>query len=158
MPLPNHVVSAHFNRNLNYIRGIGHWPVQTMASLIYCPARRRLMSPICIAFLHDRGAVDPVGIRLFRAGDDERSLLDELSGPSWAPKLANGHPRMERSPRVRPRRTGVRSTARQLPPRSFRQLKVAVRDSIARPMLISALIVSAAPLATLDRWGWKSPG
>ena len=43
-------------------------------------------------FLHDRSAVDPSWNTFFsELGDDERSLLSELSGPSWAPKPANGH-------------------------------------------------------------------
>ena len=43
-------------------------------------------------FLHDRSAVDPSWNTFFsELGDDERSLLNELSGPSWAPKPTNGY-------------------------------------------------------------------
>ena len=47
-------------------------------------------------FLHDRSAVDPSWNTFFsELGDDERSLLSELSGPSWSPKPA-------RPPMLRP--------------------------------------------------------
>src|ERR1700679_2767858 len=100
-------------------------------------------------FLHDRTAVDSSWAQIFaELGDDERSLLSELNGPSWAPRpavvpavngkalhgvgtngvangaLANGAVKVH----------GAAPTAAL----GLEELKVAVRDSIRALMLIRA--------------------
>jgi 2-oxoglutarate dehydrogenase E1 component len=104
-------------------------------------------------FLHDRSAVDPSWNTFFsELGDDERSLLSELSGPSWAPKPANGVAKAET-------KTNGVATNGVMPTASlgFDQLKVAVRDSIRALMLIRAYRVRGHLLATLDPLGLEKP-
>src|ERR1700731_3652788 len=81
-------------------------------------------------FLHDRNAVDPSWNAFFaELGDDERSLLSELSGPSWAPKpaVSNGHSNGVAT-KANGRAPAPVSTA--VTSLGFDELKVAVRDSI----------------------------
>src|ERR1700722_7987063 len=79
-------------------------------------------------FLHDRSAVDPSWDAFFsELGDDERSLLSELSGPSWARKPANGATNGVLA-KGDAKTNGV--AANGAASLGFDQLKVAVRDSI----------------------------
>jgi 2-oxoglutarate dehydrogenase E1 component len=107
-------------------------------------------------FLHDRSAVDPSWIEFFsELGDDERSLLSELKGPSWSPKpaKANGHAAGGVVANGAVKANGA------LPAEALGidQLKVAVRDSIRALMLIRAYRVRGHLLATLDPLGLEKP-
>src|SRR5471030_884594 len=110
-------------------------------------------------FLHDRSAVDPSWNTFFsELGDDERSLLNELSGPSWAPKPANGGANGHAENGVLAKgetRTngGAANGAATVPSLGFDQLKIAVRDSIRALMLIRAYRVRGHLLAVLDPLG-----
>jgi 2-oxoglutarate dehydrogenase E1 component len=111
-------------------------------------------------FLHDRSAVDPSWDAFFsELGDDERSLLSELSGPSWAPKPANdatnGHAANGVLAKGDAKPNGV--AANGAASLGFDQLKVAVRDSIRALMLIRAYRVRGHLLATLDPLGLEKP-
>src|ERR1700722_2086804 len=111
-------------------------------------------------FLHDRSAVDPSWDAFFsELGDDERSLLSELSGPSWAPKSANGatngHAANGVLAKGDAKTNGV--AANGAVSLGFDQLKVAVRDSIRALMLIRAYRVRGHLLATLDPLGLEKP-
>jgi 2-oxoglutarate dehydrogenase E1 component len=111
-------------------------------------------------FLRDRNAVDPSWNAFFsELGDDERSLLGELSGPSWAPKLANGatngHAANGVLAKDDAKTNGV--AANGAASLGFDQLKVAVRDSIRALMLIRAYRVRGHLLATLDPLGLEKP-
>jgi 2-oxoglutarate dehydrogenase E1 component len=116
-------------------------------------------------FLHDRNSVDPSWNAFFaELGDDERSLLSELQGPSWAPKPAvtNGHAADGVAVKTQAKTNGVvangagpnLSGAASL---GFDELKVAVRDSIRALMLIRAYRVRGHLLATLDPLGLEKP-
>src|ERR1700751_1551838 len=88
-------------------------------------------------FLHDRNSVDPSWNAFFaELGDDERSLLSELKGPSWARKPArtNGHSGNGAAAKAEAEinRAAVADGAASL---GFDELKVAVRDSIRALML-----------------------
>jgi 2-oxoglutarate dehydrogenase E1 component len=111
-------------------------------------------------FLHDRNAVDPSWDTFFsELGDDERSLLSELSGPSWAPKpangAANGHAANGVLAKGDAKTNGVAENGAASP--GFDQLKVAVRDSIRALMLIRAYRVRGHLLAVLDPLGLEKP-
>jgi 2-oxoglutarate dehydrogenase E1 component len=111
-------------------------------------------------FLHDRSAVDPSWNAFFsELGDDERSLLSELSGPSWAPKPANGATNGHAANGVLAgsdaKTNGV--VANGAASLGLDQLKVAVRDSIRALMLIRAYRVRGHLLATLDPLGLEKP-
>jgi 2-oxoglutarate dehydrogenase E1 component len=109
-------------------------------------------------FLHDPFGIDPSWAEFFSSlGDDERSLLDELRGPSWArngaehngahdddgaPASANGAARLN----------GAAASAASLD-----QVRTAVRDSIRALMLIRAYRVRGHLLATLDPLGLERP-
>src|ERR1700761_581201 len=84
-------------------------------------------------FLHDRNAVDPSWNAFFaELGDDERSLLSELSGPSWAPKPAdtNGHANgVVAKAEAKTNGVAVNGAATAVTSLGFDELKVAVRDS-----------------------------
>jgi 2-oxoglutarate dehydrogenase E1 component len=117
-------------------------------------------------FLNDRSAVDPSWVEIFsELGDDERSLLSELSGPSWAPSnnsgrpangAANGHAPIAV---VAPKANGVATNgaAPAVEALGLEQLKTAVRDSIRALMLIRAYRVRGHLLATLDPLGLERP-
>jgi 2-oxoglutarate dehydrogenase E1 component len=120
-------------------------------------------------FLHDRGAVDPSWVEIFsELGDDERSLLDELKGPSWAPQTsesqtaerlangaANGHAMNGALAEIAVKTNGA--AAPMAGALGMDQLKVAVRDSIRALMLIRAYRVRGHLLATLDPLGLEHP-
>ena len=119
-------------------------------------------------FLHDRSAVDPSWIEVFsELGDDERSLLNELRGPSWSPQpsggstngVGNGHGANGAIDKT----NGAAQPTRNLTgpmavdALGMDQLKVAVRDSIRALMLIRAYRVRGHLLATLDPLGLERP-
>jgi 2-oxoglutarate dehydrogenase E1 component len=111
-------------------------------------------------FLHDRNSVDSSWDAFFsELGDDERSLLSELKGPSWAPKPAvtNGHANgaaAKSEAKTNGVAAGDAAAAASL---GFEELKVAVRDSIRALMLIRAYRVRGHLLATLDPLGLDKP-
>ncbi|MDB5392847.1 MAG: sucA [Rhodospirillales bacterium] len=121
-------------------------------------------------FLHDRGAVDPSWAEIFaELGDDERSLLSELNGPSWAPaKNIDGPPNGTANANGAVANIGAKANgvatnglaADNVAPGGtlgLDQLKVAVRDSIRALMLIRAYRVRGHLLATLDPLGLERP-
>src|SRR3569833_106192 len=117
-------------------------------------------------FLHDRNSVDPSWNAFFaELGDDERSLLSELKGPSWAPKadVTNGHAANGVAAKTQAKTNGAANGVTTAPVSTavsslgFDELKVAVRDSIRALMLIRAYRVRGHLLATLDPLGLEKP-
>jgi 2-oxoglutarate dehydrogenase E1 component len=107
-------------------------------------------------FLHDRNSVDPSWNAFFaELGDDERSLLSELKGPSWAPKPAAANGRANGAAVKSEAKTNGAGTADGAATAALGldELKVAVRDSIRALMLIRAYRVRGHLLATLDPLG-----
>jgi len=97
-------------------------------------------------YLQDKTAVDPSWARFFEElGDDERSVLSELHGPSWIEDARAG------GIGVAPRTNGAPAQA------SRDQIETAVRDSIRALMLIRAYRVRGHLLATLDPLGIEKP-
>lgn len=114
-------------------------------------------------FLRDRSTVDPSWAGIFsELGDDERSLLSELTGPSWAPSrnpdgLANGAADGRAANGVLTDGAVKTTGAALADALGMDQLKIAVRDSIRALMLIRAYRVRGHLLATLDPLGLEHP-
>ena len=115
-------------------------------------------------YLREPRSVDPSWAEFFAGlGDDERSLLAEIDGPSWAPQnlngeYANGANGADGDAAVVA--AAVNGAARPSlidAARSTDQLKLAVRDSIRALMLIRAYRVRGHLLATLDPLGLEKP-
>jgi 2-oxoglutarate dehydrogenase E1 component len=108
-------------------------------------------------FLHDPASVDASWSGFFsELGDDERSLLSELNGPSWAPKplakapngaTANGHVS----------NGAAKANGAAIAPLAAEQLRSAIQASIRALMLIRAYRVRGHLLATLDPLGLEKP-
>jgi 2-oxoglutarate dehydrogenase E1 component len=117
-------------------------------------------------FLRDRNSVDSSWAQIFsELGDDERSLLDELNGPSWAPKpsapVVDG-PAPALNGKANGAAVAVNNAAKSngvavAPSLGLDELKTAVRDSIRALMLIRAYRVRGHLLATLDPLGLEKP-
>jgi 2-oxoglutarate dehydrogenase E1 component len=113
-------------------------------------------------FLHDSTSVDPSWANFFAdIGDDERSLLKELEGPSWAPRpvngdAANGHAGNGLAVAKGSARAAVKPNGLQTA-LGVEQMQIAVRDSIRALMLIRAYRVRGHLLATLDPLGLEKP-
>ena len=117
------------------------------------------MAELYARFLHDRGSVDSSWAAIFsELGDDERSLLDELNGPSWSPHRNVNGPASGQVP-ANGRANGAVKANGAAPEAALglEQLKVAVRDSIRALMLIRAYRVRGHLLATLDPLGLERP-
>jgi 2-oxoglutarate dehydrogenase E1 component len=112
-------------------------------------------------FLQDRNSVDPSWTEIFaELGDDERSLLAELNGPSWVSKPGNGHVNATAIEASAPNGAAKANGAVTAPAPmalGLDQLKIAVRDSIRALMLIRAYRVRGHLLATLDPLGLERP-
>ncbi|HLG88244.1 MAG TPA: 2-oxoglutarate dehydrogenase E1 component [Alphaproteobacteria bacterium] len=101
-------------------------------------------------YLQDPGAVDASWGKFFsELGDDERTLLAELNGPSWIEDARAAH---ALEPLPRPSGNGgIAATT------SKEQIETAVKDSIRALMLIRAYRVRGHLMATLDPLGLEKP-
>jgi 2-oxoglutarate dehydrogenase E1 component len=94
-------------------------------------------------------------------GDDERSLLAEIRGPSWAPAHADESDHVNGNggdaAMAVPAANGAAKPSLIDAARATDQLKLAVQDSIRALMLIRAYRVRGHLLATLDPLGLEKP-
>jgi 2-oxoglutarate dehydrogenase E1 component len=102
-------------------------------------------------FLHDPASVDPSWYEFFtELGDDERSLLVEVNGPSWAPHLPAKPNGVAGNGAAKP--NGAAAAALDTA-----QIQSAIQASIRALMLIRAYRVRGHLLATLDPLGLEKP-
>jgi 2-oxoglutarate dehydrogenase E1 component len=108
-------------------------------------------------YLHDPDAIDASWAGFFsELGDDERSLITELKGPSWAPHpVENGHVNgSANGVAVKDANGHANGAAVSL---GVDEVKQAVHDSIRALMLIRSYRVRGHLLATLDPLGLEAP-